>query len=246
MSKKRPYCLTIAGFDPSGGAGLVADCKTFERIGVHGLSVMTANTVQTEDQFQTAHWVADAILHEQLLLLLQRYPIRFVKIGLVKDGDTLLQLLRTLRHHLPEAFILWDPVLRPSAGGDLTDDRFNPHLPEIVSLINGMIPNLPEYQQLFGEEAPENVAERVPFLYLKGGHASSRGKDVLYTKGTVYPFNPRIQTSRDKHGTGCVLSAALLAHLALDYPVVKACLRSKRYLERFLVSNPTLLGYHSG
>ena len=62
MSRKRPYCLTIAGFDPSGGAGLVADCKTFEQIHVQGLSVLTANTVQTEDQYFDTNWVDPNLL----------------------------------------------------------------------------------------------------------------------------------------------------------------------------------------
>lgn len=245
MKQKRPYCLTIAGFDPSGGAGLVADCKTFEQLGVTGLSVLTANTLQTEDAYQKEHWIDDEILLAQLELLLDRYPVQFIKIGLVKDATSLLRILKTVRKYSPNAFILWDPVLRASAGGDLDEQRFHSHLTELLSLINGIIPNVPEFQLLFGDNTPDSVAEKLSFFYLKGGHATQRGKDVVFSEGKKYPLNPRIQTNNDKHGTGCVLSAALLAHLALDYPVVKACLRSKRYTERFITSNATLLGYHS-
>lgn len=245
MKQKRPYCLTVAGFDPSGGAGLVADCKTFEQLGVNGLSVLTANTLQTEDEYREEYWISDEIIVAQLELLLKRYPVRFVKIGLVKDASTLLRILKTIRIHSPKAFILWDPVLRASAGGELDEQRFYNHLTEILSLISGIIPNIPEFQQLFGENTPESVAEKLSFFYLKGGHATQLGKDVVFSGGKKHPLNPRIQTNNDKHGTGCVLSAALVAHLALDYPVVKACLRSKRYVERFIVSNATLLGYHS-
>lgn len=245
MKQKRPYCLTVAGFDPSGGAGLVADCKTFEQLGVNGLSVLTANTIQTEDDFQSVHWIPDEVISEQLTLLLNRYPVQFIKIGLVKDAVSLLAILKTIRSLKPDAFVLWDPVLRASSGGDLNEQRFRAELPEILKLISGIIPNQPEFTSLFGSVAPESLSDTIPFFYLKGGHAAKRGKDFLYTGGKTYPFNSQITTTRDKHGTGCVLSAALIAHLALGFPVVKACLRSKRYIEHFIESNATLLGYHS-
>ena len=83
MPKVRPYCLTIAGFDPSGGAGILADCKTFEQNKTQGLAVITANTLQTEDSFKRVDWMTDEIILEQLNLLLDRYKIRFIKIGLI-------------------------------------------------------------------------------------------------------------------------------------------------------------------
>ena len=245
MSRKRPYCLTIAGFDPSGGAGLVADCKTFEQLHVQGLSVLTANTVQTEDQYFATNWVDKTVIVNQLTALLERYPVRYFKIGLIENAEVLLTVLGMIHQYAKQPFIVWDPILKPTAGGDLSIDRFSEKLPEIVSQISCITPNLPEYELLFGTQDPESVASQLKILYLKGGHASEPGKDVVYSNGKCYPFNSHNSKKTDKHGTGCVLSAAFLAHLALDYPLVKACLKSKRYIDYYLKSTETLLGNHS-
>jgi hydroxymethylpyrimidine/phosphomethylpyrimidine kinase len=245
MSRKRPYCLTIAGFDPSGGAGLVADCKTFEQIHVQGLSVLTANTIQTEDQYFATHWVDRDQLTDQLILLLKRYPVRYFKIGLIENAEVLHLVISVIHQHVKNPFIIWDPILKPTAGGDFSADRFSEKLPELLPLISCITPNLPEYKMLFGDRDPEEVATGVQMLYLKGGHSSTPGKDRLYANGNCYPFNPKTVNDVGKHGTGCVISAAILAHLALDYPLVKACLKSKRYVEYYLNSSETLLGNHS-
>lgn len=245
MSRKRPYCLTIAGFDPSGGAGLVADCKTFEQIHVQGLSVLTANTVQTEDQYFATNWVDQDLLTAQLTALLKRYPVRYFKIGLIENAEVLLAVLSIIHQSAKNPVVIWDPILKPTAGGDLSIDRFSEKLPELLPLISCITPNLPEYELLFGTQDPQTIATTVKMLYLKGGHSSTPGKDLLYANGNCYPFNPRKVNTGGKHGTGCVISAAILAHLALDYPLVKACLKSKRYVEYYLNSSETLLGNHS-
>ncbi len=246
MSRKRPYCLTIAGFDPSGGAGIVADTKTFEQLRVQGLSVITANTIQTEDQFFATNWVDLATIEQQLTALLERYPVRYIKIGLVENGTILLSILQLIHRLVERPFIIWDPVLTATAGGDLSADRFSRELAEILPKIDCIIPNLPEYEQLFGKlTAVDFVQQFKSMLYLKGGHSEERGKDFLFTQKAVYPFNSQINTPAKKHGTGCIVSAAILAHIAREFPLVKACLKSKRYVEKALISNETLLAYHS-
>lgn len=166
MSKKRPFCLTIAGFDPSGGAGILADIKTFEQFRTQGLAVQTANTIQTEDQFQSCIWTSGEIIRKQLELILSVYPIRHIKIGLVENDDVLLNILRTIRSKSPDAKITWDPVLSATAGGNWNEKRFQEKLPEIMSGLDMITPNLPEYQQLFGDEAPEKQQKNTekPFI----------------------------------------------------------------------------------
>ena len=93
----RPNILSIAGFDPSGGAGAIADMKTFEQHKLQGLSVITANTIQTEDKFESLNWIDEEVLFCQLNLLLDRYSIRYAKIGLVKDEVVLGRLLKRLK-----------------------------------------------------------------------------------------------------------------------------------------------------
>jgi len=246
MATNRPHCVTIAGFDPSGGAGIIADCKTFEQLRVQGLSVITANTLQTEDSFVSTNWVPQEIILQQLTTLLERYPVPFFKIGLVENAGVLNAILDTIHAHSQQPFIIWDPILKPTAGGEFSEQRFSEMLDTILPKISMITPNIPEYQTLFGNEDPAIAAKKFQLnIYLKGGHAANPGKDHLYSEDNIYPFNAKVATTLSKHGTGCVLSAAQLAHFARKFPVVKTCLLSKRYLEKVLISNQTLLGYHS-
>jgi hydroxymethylpyrimidine/phosphomethylpyrimidine kinase len=245
MAQKQPYCLTIAGFDPSGGAGVIADCKTFGQHRVHGLSAITCNTVQTEDRFLAFNWTADDLLLQQIEVLLQRYKIRFVKIGIVRDLEQLTAILNLLARHIERPYIVWDPILKPTAGGVIDPERFTAQLADILPQISVLTPNLPEYSQLFGTADPATIAAQYNLsIYLKGGHAEIPGKDLIYQPGKMHALNPKIRTSLQKHGTGCVLSSALTAHMASQYPFLKACLRSKRYVERYLLSDQSLLGFH--
>lgn len=237
MPKVRPYCLTIAGFDPSGGAGVLADCKTFEQNRTQGLAVITANTMQTEDSFKRVDWIADEIILEQLNLLLDRYQIQFIKIGLIFSGDLLEKIIHILNEKCNKPTIVWDPILSASAGGEFDLKRFHDFL-KSQSCKNIIItPNLPEFELLKLEKS-SNV------IYLKGGHSQNKGKDVLFFEGKEFPFAPQVKTDFSKHGTGCIYSSALLSNLALEYPMIKACLRAKRYVEKRIVSNPSLLAYH--
>ena len=245
MATKRPYCLTIAGFDPSGGAGVIADCKTFEQFRTQGLSVITANTIQTEDAYFQTHWIAEAVILDQLGRLLERYPVKHFKIGLIENGTVLKNVLDCIYQHVEQPFIVWDPILSATAGSQFSEERFG-DLAAILPRINRMTPNYPEFKALFGEADPAAIA--TPFqtgIYLKGGHSEQeKGTDRLYLDGKQYPFRPKVNTKVTKHGTGCVLSAALTATQALGYPVVKGALKSKRYLEYVLTSNSSLLGFH--
>lgn len=245
MSRKRPYCLTIAGFDPSGGAGILADIKTFEQFRIQGLSVVTANTIQTEDAYMSTHWTAPEVVLEQLDTLLTRYPVTHVKIGLVENAEVLLRILESLHRHISKPFILWDPVLRPTVGGNLQENRFSEQLPAILQQVSMITPNLPEYELLCGNADPGTIARGHQVeVFLKGGHSDRKGTDFLYTGEKVFQFNAQISTPLEKHGTGCILSAALTSCRALRYPVVKGALKSKRYVERAILSNPTLLAWH--
>ncbi|MCT4560898.1 MAG: bifunctional hydroxymethylpyrimidine kinase/phosphomethylpyrimidine kinase [Crocinitomicaceae bacterium] len=249
MSRKRPICLTIAGFDPSGGAGLLADCKTFEQHKVLGMAVQTANTIQTEDSFLATHWEKHEVILAQLDTLLSRYRIHFFKIGLIENVELLQAILKRIEAHSKKAVVIWDPVIKASALKNVNENenesegmrgnRFDSWSSIETSLDLWVTPNRMEYEQLFkGKESNFSI-------YLKGGHSENLGKDILYRKGKEYHFQPKVKTTLEKHGTGCILSAAILANLALGYPTLKACLNAKRYLEKRLVSNETLLAFHT-
>lgn len=243
--KKRPLVLSIAGFDPSGGAGVLADVKTFEQHKVQGMAVVTGNTIQTEDAFLKVDWVNEDFIKKQLETLLLQYKFEYIKIGLIPSFEFLLRILNI--PELTTTKVIWDPILSASAGFDFRHQL--ECLEEVLASIDILTPNWHEIKALSGEEDPHLGAAklaRFSNVYLKGGHADKQvGKDYLYTlKGKVYPFNPMGKYPTPKHGSGCVFSSALAANLAKEFPLIKACLKSKKYATELLESNKGLLGYH--
>lgn len=244
----RPYVLSIAGFDPSGGAGLLADCKTFEANGVYGLGVCTALTVQNDVQFERVRWVSLADIQDQARLLFARFSIEYVKVGLIESLAQLPALLAWLREQNPRVRIVWDPVLRASAG-----HGFHPNpAPALVQALGQSLtlltPNRPEMLRLWPAETAEAAAVAVsafcPVL-LKGGHAAgAEATDLLFIQGQPQAFSSPRLAHGEKHGSGCVLSAAVLAQLALGQALPAACGAGKVYTAGVLASNETLLGYH--
>jgi hydroxymethylpyrimidine/phosphomethylpyrimidine kinase len=112
-----------------------------------------------------------------------------------------------------------------------------------------LTPNIPEALQITGKTEALDAARLLASytrIYLKGGHhEKTPGKDYLLHNRKIYPLNPKNkQPAFPKHGSGCVLASALAANIAKGYPLLKACLRSKRYTEKILTSNTSLLGYH--
>ncbi|WP_033370369.1 hydroxymethylpyrimidine/phosphomethylpyrimidine kinase [Hymenobacter norwichensis] len=244
----RPYALSIAGFDPSGGAGLLADCKTLEANEVYGLGVCTALTVQNDVQFERVSWVSAADIQEQAQLLFAQFSIDYVKIGLLESIAQLPELLAWLRVQNPQVHIVWDPVLKASAGYEFHAGPPRELVEVVCSSLALLTPNRPEMLRLWpaasAEEAAAAVSVFCPVL-LKGGHdEGALATDVLFLNGEQYPFSALRLPHGEKHGSGCVLSAAVLAHLAWGASLVEACRAGKIYTTKVLASNPTLLGYH--
>ncbi|GAB3828181.1 hydroxymethylpyrimidine/phosphomethylpyrimidine kinase [Pontibacter rugosus] len=248
MPKQRPYTLTIAGFDPSGGAGLTADIKTFEALKVQGLSVCTALTYQHESEFEGVDWLNTEQLKHQLTILLRKYKVPFAKIGLVQSMEVLQQLIKLMHQLSPDTNLIWDPILKASAGFTFHEQVQAEQLKELCRQLYLITPNWLEMQQLMPDKpAPEAAAQLSQYCHvlLKGGHNQEKpGYDYLYYKGEAKSFRPKQQVQIGKHGSGCVLSAAVTALLAQGYPLHKACRKAKDYTTRFLNSNSTLLGYH--
>ena len=247
MSRKRPYVLSLAGMDPSAGAGLLADIKTFEAHKVYGLGVCTAWTVQNDEEFVSVNWASWREIETQLEVLIKRFSIGFAKIGLIQNKDILETLILYLRQRFPNIQLIWDPILKASAGFEFHAGNPQPTRNTFSQLMM-ITPNWPEMQQLSGKEEPLQAAQEMSqyvHVYLKGGHRiDDPGKDVLFTReGKMHPFKGG-KIRGGKHGSGCVLSAAILANLAQGYPLHRACLRAKGYTHNFLNSSPELLGYH--
>ncbi|MEM6724690.1 MAG: bifunctional hydroxymethylpyrimidine kinase/phosphomethylpyrimidine kinase, partial [Bacteroidota bacterium] len=112
----RPIVLSIGGHDPSGGAGLNADLKTFEQFRVYGLSVCTALTVQNGEQFEAIKWTAPQLIGDQIDILARKFQPVTAKVGIIENLDVLEQVVNRLKAHWPKLKIVWDPVLKASAG----------------------------------------------------------------------------------------------------------------------------------
>jgi thiamine-phosphate diphosphorylase len=227
----RPAALTIAGFDPSGGAGLQADLRVFNAVGVAGWSVATAITIQNTAGVHGVHLIDVDTLHKQLeAVFSDAHSLGAVKIGMLGGAAQVRAVADALRRWKPRNVVL-DPVLASTGGVPLLDDPSA--LDELIPLCDLVTPN-----------AHEHVTART--LLRKGGHAPGDPDDELYVDGRLVRTyrGTRVDTPHT-HGTGCALSAAIAAHLALGAPVQEAIARAKAMVTAGL-RNPVIVGEGRG
>jgi hydroxymethylpyrimidine/phosphomethylpyrimidine kinase len=247
MSDSRPYVLSIAGFDPSGGAGILADIKTFENKKVYGLGVATSITFQNDSTFDSLNWISAHDILKQIQILSERFTFDWIKIGLIENIDVLSQIIYFLKKINPECKIIWDPILKASAGFVFHKGLDEEKLLNTCRKIFLITPNLEEINILFPELTVNEAASYLSAycnLLLKGGHGNGTdSNDRLYVKNKKYVFESR-KFENEKHGTGCVLSSAILSELALGKDLENACRAGKEYVTEFINSHSGLLGYH--
>lgn len=247
---KLNYILSLAGHDPSGGAGLTSDVKTFEAHGLYGLSVCTAVTVQNDVTFKQCQWVAPNMILAQMETLLERFPITVVKIGLIENWENLSIIMERLHRYYPDVKIIVDPVIRATAGFDFHSGASLAFFDKVLSHCYIITPNYEEIIALYPEKSIEDTVAYISArtnIYLKGGHRTDKkGWDILYYQKLVQlNIPPLAQMVHDKHGSGCVLSASLASAVALGFSIEEAALHAKKYTEAFLNSETGLLGLHS-
>jgi len=249
MPKERPRVLSIAGFDPSGGAGVLADIKTFEQHKVLGMGVVTGLTFQNDSEFDGVKWIETAEIIKQIEVLTRKFKFEFVKVGMVKDLDTLDKIISFCKLQTADCQLIWDPILKASAGFEIHKNLDKEKLLSILKNIFLLTPNTQEINSFTGLNDPMKSAEQLSThcnVLLKGGHSEKKkGYDYLFTsEGKVFPFRPKKISETGKHGSGCVLSSAITANLAMGNNLQRSCLKAKDYVTKFLTSNKTLLGYH--
>ncbi|HWF44139.1 MAG TPA: bifunctional hydroxymethylpyrimidine kinase/phosphomethylpyrimidine kinase, partial [Candidatus Kapabacteria bacterium] len=235
-----PVVLTIAGSDPTGGAGIQADLKTFSALGTHGLTVITTITAQNTRGVESVHPLPAKIVRDQLRAL-KDFDIRAVKIGMIGSLEIVRMLEQELAmfEHCP---IVLDPIVQSSSGmdflgGQTAADFFD----TLLSTATLVTPNIPEAEaltetQIESIDAMEYAAKRLVDRYgaavlLKGGHRESiEATDILVIEEETYPFStPRIESER-LHGTGCTLSSAIVAALGFGCELVDAVRIGKEFV----------------
>ena len=233
-----PSVLTIAGSDPSGGAGIQADLRVFDAFGAAGLSAMTALTVQNSLGVQSIFPVAAEVLAAQLEAVLQDTRPDAVKIGMLGGAAQVAAVADSLRHFsLP--WIVLDPVLASTGGIPLLDDAGRQALiHDLLPLCHLVTPNLEEALRV-----PEKAGVA---RLVKGGHRAGAPLDVLtLPDGAVIEFDgTRIDTPHT-HGTGCFLSSAIAAFLAQGAGLSEAVRAAKTRLEEAL-QTPVNIGQGRG
>lgn len=244
---RTPIVMSIAGFDSSSGAGVTADLKTFEATGSYGLGICSALTFQNQNEYTGTQWIALTDILRQCELQFRTCTPLYVKIGLIENFDILEQLVTRLIEMLPGVRIIWDPILKASAGYVFHTNTEK--LYEVLKHIYLITPNSLELEQLFGSigdvEALQNISQRLNINILwKGGHTvDERSADRLIMPTGVHTFS--VQRSRyGKHGTGCVLSSAITSYLAQEASLPDACDKAQIYVSDFIESNSSNLGYH--
>jgi hydroxymethylpyrimidine/phosphomethylpyrimidine kinase len=238
----RPNVLVIAGLDPSGGAGLVADVRVCEQHDCRPMVVATALTEQSTAEVRAANPVAATIVGDQLRMILTDVEVAAVKIGMLGSEQITDEVARALE--LTSAPVVWDPVLRATAGRIRLYDG-DPA--RAIELLDGHIalftPNSDEAHALTGIQI-DSVGDAIAAgmaLYqrgmgavlVKGGHWGDAGEalDVLVTpEGHEVLTAPRFVTDGPIHGTGCALSSAIACNLAAGMPLSEACRTAKAYV----------------
>lgn len=245
MNYDRPYCLSLAGFDPTAGAGVLADVKSFEMNGVYGMGIITANTLQTDAKFHAVEWIKAETIEIQLNTLMMNYDFRVIKIGLIENFDVLSRLILLAKKHKPTVTIVWDPILKSSSGFDF-HSKHKLELTFIEEHCTLITPNWDEFEKLWGADiyCLKNRKPKAAIL-IKGGHRTEKtGCDLLFMNGHFTEIYGNSFNGKSKHGTGCVLSSAISAKLAVGNGLIDSCVEGKNYVEKFILSNDSNLGFH--
>jgi hydroxymethylpyrimidine/phosphomethylpyrimidine kinase len=247
----KPIALTLGGWDPCGGAGLAADIKTFEMHEITGMGICTGITVQTDNRFMGVEWVSPKLIRQQLIPLLEQYSIGAIKFGIIESLEILNEVIDTIKCYQPMTPIIWDPVLKASAGHMFHEKINQGMVHSILEKTTLITPNIPEKEILFGKPISDQQLQLIlsnnnsSGILIKGGHSEDNANDNLITANGITSFPGVRYEGKSKHGSGCVLSAAICANLAIDVPLMKACLYGKHYTEKFLLSSNQLIGYHN-
>ena len=240
--------LTIAGSDSSGGAGIQADLKTFTALGVYGASVITALTAQNTTGVRAVHTPDAEFVRAQLRAVFDDLTVGATKTGMLANAPIIAVVAEELERH-PSATVVVDPVMVATSGDRLLDaDAVDIMRTRLFPRALVITPNLAEAAALLDTHPADTLAamerqgrELLRFgaraVLMKGGHAAgdARGRDLLIAAdGRCRIIEGRWIDTRNTHGTGCTLSAAIAAGLARGLPLEDAVVAAKSYLSAAL------------
>lgn len=250
-----PSVLTIAGTDPSGGAGVQADLKTFQELKSYGMSVITSVVSQNTMGVQDVHHLPLSMIESQLNAVIKDIPVHAFKTGMIANVD-MMKLIKEQIQHLTVPYVM-DPVMVTTSGDTLINEKARVFLrDELLPITTVVTPNIPEAEHLLNRKietvdamtlaAQEIVKEfGVKAALVKGGHMEGEAIDILYDGSEFYDFSSeRIETD-NTHGTGCTLSAAMTAYLSQGNTLVESVALAKQYIT-LAIRHSLAIGHGSG
>lgn len=246
---KQPVVLTIAGFDPSGGAGVLADIKTFAAFGCYGLAAVTSLTFQNTQLVLGALNQNAETARQQIAPLFDDFDISAIKTGMLPTAEIIREVAGIIRASAVPVVVV-DPALRSTSGFDLVDDlAVDALMSDLFPLASLVTPNVAEAQRIGGAEINDQLQmERAAETILKmgsgavlitGGDANSGlATDLLVdAQGTTVFSTERIRSKRT-HGTGCTLASALACLLARGRSLRESVPIAKQYVAQAIAAAP--------
>jgi hydroxymethylpyrimidine/phosphomethylpyrimidine kinase len=244
LTVKTPVGLTIAGSDSGAGAGIQADLKTFAALGVYGVSALTAVTAQNTRGVRAVYDLPATIVTAQIDAVFEDFSVAAVKIGMLSN-PVIVEAVADALFRFSGRFVVLDPVMIASSGDALIGSAAVSVMKgRLFPLVDCLTPNLPEAAALLGEEIARDEADMAAqglallrlgprAVLMKGGHLKSADPvDVLVTSAGIRRYPSARIVSRNLHGTGCTLSAAIAAHIVMGWELGEAAARAKTFVAR--------------
>ena len=240
MQKKYYRALTIAGSDSGSGAGIQADLKTFTVLGVYGMSVITALTSQNTIGVQGIHNIPQQFVGLQLDSVLSDIGADAIKTGMLSNKNIIGVVAEKIKDYKIKKLVI-DPVMVSKHGSKLLQDSaINTLIKKLIPLAMIITPNKNE-AEIISNITIRNISDMkksaqiiyqlgAQYVFIKGGHIKGEANDLIFDgKNFILLKNERIKT-RHTHGTGCTLSAAITAYLAMEYPPIEAIKSGKKFV----------------
>jgi hydroxymethylpyrimidine/phosphomethylpyrimidine kinase len=258
---KKPICLTIAGLDPSGGAGIVADIKTFSAFGCFATAAISSVTFQnTTGVFGAVHQTADSI-RRQIEPVFDDFEVAAVKTGMLPTREIIETVAAILAERNVQHLVV-DPVVRSTSGFDLINDAaLDAVIEKLFPLATVITPNIPEAERIakmpirsFEDiKAAAKIMQQLGAknVLIKGGHSMSaecgvrsavsrKATDYLFLGDTLKTFEADYIDSTATHGTGCTLAAAIAANLGWEIDLVEAVRTAKEFVTDAIRTAPMI------
>lgn len=226
--------MSIAGVDPSGGAGIFADIKTFQALGVYGTGIVTALTAQNPQKMYSLKAIETSYVEEQIDAVLDTYNVEYIKTGMLYSTDIIKSVSKKIREYNLKAVV--DPVMVATSGGELAKNDLSQNLLKYL-LPKAVLttPNVSEAEKLTGikitnEEEAKKACEKLGKTcnnIITGGHLN--GINTINIDGTTSIFKQKLLKTDNLHGSGCNFSAAIVSYLSQENDLKTSILKASDY-----------------